>query len=124
MVFPDEPTPGMRATTDHLLRSFAYNVNVRIVDEGRPNVVDSIRVHEVGVRRNGYLPDIDVGCRGDGSSTAVAAPPMDPVVIYPEDHHGVRVSAVLVQHVAVFPAFGFRFDTPRLGGLLRRHRGV
>jgi ribonuclease BN (tRNA processing enzyme) len=34
------------------------------------------------------------------------------VVIYPEDDHGVTVSAVLVQHAPVFPAFGFRFDTP------------
>ena len=38
---------------------------------------------------------------------------MDPVVIYPEDDHGVQVSAVLVQHAPVFPAFGFRFDTPQ-----------
>jgi ribonuclease BN (tRNA processing enzyme) len=36
---------------------------------------------------------------------------MDPVVIHPEDDHGVTVSAVLVQHAPVFPAFGFRFDT-------------
>jgi ribonuclease BN (tRNA processing enzyme) len=37
---------------------------------------------------------------------------MEPVVILPEDDHGVTVSAVLVQHAPVFPAFGFRFDTP------------
>jgi ribonuclease BN (tRNA processing enzyme) len=37
---------------------------------------------------------------------------MDPVVIHPEDDHGVQVSAILVRHAPVFPAFGFRFDTP------------
>jgi ribonuclease BN (tRNA processing enzyme) len=37
---------------------------------------------------------------------------MEPVVIYPEDDHGVTVSAILVQHAPVFPALGFRFDTP------------
>jgi ribonuclease BN (tRNA processing enzyme) len=113
LVYPDDPMPGLRATVDHLLRAFAYNVNLRIADEGRIDVTQSLRVHEIGVRREGYEPDIDLGCAGDGSSEATAAPPMDPVVIYPEDDHGVRVSAVLVQHAPVFPAFGFRFDTPR-----------
>jgi ribonuclease BN (tRNA processing enzyme) len=94
------------------MRAYAYNINIRIADEGRPNVADSLRVHEVGVRRDDYVPDIDLGCSGDASSEAAAAPPMEPVVIYPEDDHGVQVSAVLVQHAPVFPAFGFRFDTP------------
>jgi ribonuclease BN (tRNA processing enzyme) len=112
LVFPDQPTPGTRDTVDHLMRAYAYNINLRIADEGRPNVADSLRVHELGARRDGYEPDIDVGCSGDASSEAAAAPPMEPVVIYPEDDHGVQVSAVLVQHAPVFPAFGFRFDTP------------
>ena len=111
-VFPDEPTPGMRATTEHLLRSFAYNINLRVADEGRSNVADAVRIHEIGVARDGYQPDIDLGCEADGSRESSVAPPMDPVVIYPEDDHGVTVSAVLVQHPPVFPAFGFRFDTP------------
>ena len=37
---------------------------------------------------------------------------MEPVVIQPEDGHGVTVSAILVQHAPVFPALGYRFDTP------------
>jgi ribonuclease BN (tRNA processing enzyme) len=112
MAYPDEPTPGLRATVDKLMGAFAYNINLRIADEGRQNVLDSIRVREVGVRRDGYEPDIDLGCTGGGTPEA-AAPPMEPVVIRPEDDRGVRVSAVLVQHAPVFPAFGFRFDTPR-----------
>ena len=112
LAFPDEPTPGIRGTVDHLLRAFAYNINLRVADEGRANVADSIRVHEIGVRRAGYVPDIDLGVAADGSSAAAAAPPMDPVVIYPEDDRGVVVSAALVQHAPAFPALGFRFDTP------------
>jgi ribonuclease BN (tRNA processing enzyme) len=110
--FPDEPTPGMRATTDLLLRSFAYNINVRLAGEGRSTVVDRIRVHEIGVSGGAAPADLGLGVVADASSPVAAAPPMDPVVIYPEDDHGVQVSAILVQHAPVFPALGFRFDTP------------
>jgi ribonuclease BN (tRNA processing enzyme) len=119
VAFPDAPAPGIRALVEHVLRAHAYNINLRIADEGRPSVVESVRVHEIGVTRDGAgasgrpgAPDIDLGCMGDGSSAAAAAPPMDPVVVYPIDDRGVTVSAVLVQHAPVFPAFGFRFDTP------------
>lgn len=112
VVFPGDPTPGLRATMEHLWQAFAYNINLRVADEGRANAADSLRVHEIGVRRDAYSPDIDLGVVGDGSSPAAAAPEMDPVLIYSEDDHGVSVSAILVQHAPVFPAFGFRFDTP------------
>jgi ribonuclease BN (tRNA processing enzyme) len=114
VVFPDAPAPGIRALVEHVLRAHAYNINLRIADEGRPSVVDSVRVHEIGVTHDGAdAPDIDLGCVGDGSSAAAAAPAMEPVVVHPTDDRGVTVSAVLVQHAPVFPAFGFRFDTPR-----------
>lgn len=112
LVFPDTPTPGMRDTLDQLLRAFAYNINLRIADEGRSSVTDSVKVHEIGVRRDGFEPDIDLDCVADGSGPASAAPAMEPIVIYPEDDHGVTVSTILVQHAPAFPAFGFRFDTP------------
>jgi ribonuclease BN (tRNA processing enzyme) len=112
LAFADEPTPGIRATMGHLMQAFAYNINLRVADEGRINVAESVRVHEVGVRNGDYTPDVDLGVAGDGSSPTAASPPMEPVEIYPEDDHGVRVSAILVQHAPVFPAFGFRFDTP------------
>src|SRR5262245_22391697 len=38
LAFPEDPTPGTRATLDHLMRAFAYNINLRIADEGRINV--------------------------------------------------------------------------------------
>lgn len=112
LAYSDAHAQGMRATLEHLLRAFAYNIDVRVADEGRNPVTDSVRVHEIGVRRDGFQPDVDLGCVGDGGSAASAAPTMDPVVISPEDDHGVTVSAILVQHAPVFPALGFRFDTP------------
>jgi ribonuclease BN (tRNA processing enzyme) len=69
-------------------------------------------VHEIGVSRDDYTPDIEIAVVADCTSETSAAPPMEPVVIYAEDDRGVQVSAVLVQHAPVFPAFGFRFDTP------------
>jgi ribonuclease BN (tRNA processing enzyme) len=110
--FAEEPTPGIRGVVEHLMRAFAYNINVRVADEGRHPVNESLRVHEIGVRRGEYIPDIDLGVTGDGSSASSSAPPMEPVVIQPEDDHGVTVSAILVQHAPVFPALGYRFDTP------------
>ena len=104
LVFPDAPTPGLRATVEQLLRAYAYNINLRIADEGRLPVTESVRVHEIG--EGGGLPDVA------GRDEASVAPDMAPVVVHPEDDHGVTVSAVLVQHAPVFPAFGFRFDTP------------
>ena len=112
VVFPDEPTPGMRATVEHLLRAFAYNINLRIADEDRSNVVEAIRVRRGRGPARGLRPGHRPRLPRDGSSAAAAAPPMEPVVVHRDDDRGVEVSAVLVQHAPVFPAFGFRFETP------------
>ena len=53
----------MRATVDHLLRAFAYNINLRIADEDRSNVVEAIRV----VERSGS------GARGTSPTSISAA---------------------------------------------------
>jgi ribonuclease BN (tRNA processing enzyme) len=112
LLFPDEPTPGIAGYVDRLLSAFAFNINVRIADEGRPNFLDLLRVHEIGVTRDGYTPHVDLGVSGSGRSAEVSAPDMDPVVIRPEDDNGVTISATLVQHAPVFPALGYRIDTP------------
>ena len=112
VLFPEEPTPGVAHMTELLFRAFAYNLNERMADEGRHDVTSCIKVHEIGVRRDGCEPDIDLGVVADGSSPSAAAPAMDPVEIQPTDAHGVRVTAVLVQHAPVFPALAYRFDTP------------
>ena len=128
LVFPDEPTPGHRARTR---RPPAAGVRLqhqpprrrRGPRQRRPNRCAS---HEIGVRRDGYVArHRPRRRRPTAARRASAAPPMEPVVIYPEDDHGVQVSAVLVQHAPVFPAFGFRVrHAARLGGVLGRHRRV
>ncbi|MEO7371991.1 MAG: MBL fold metallo-hydrolase [Ilumatobacteraceae bacterium] len=112
LLFPDAPTPGIRGLTDKLFQAFAYNINVRIADEARSDVTANVFVNEIGVAHGGYVPDIDLGVEASGASMATAAPDMAPVEISPLDDNGVRVTAILVQHAPVFPAFAYRFDTP------------
>ncbi|MEY2400367.1 MAG: hypothetical protein QOJ08_478 [Ilumatobacteraceae bacterium] len=112
VLFPDAPTPGIRVLTQKLFEAFAYNINVRIADEARKDLTANVFVHEVGVCHEGYRPDIDLHVEASGASMTTAAPPMEPVEIYPLDANGVRVTAILVQHAPVFPAFAYRFDTP------------
>jgi len=112
VLFPDDPTPGIRGLTRKLFEAFAYNINVRIADEGRTDVTANVSVHELGVAHDDYRPDIDLGVVASGASVQSAAPPMEPVEVYPCDDAGVRVTAILVQHAPVFPALAYRFDTP------------
>lgn len=109
---PEEPAPGTAAMVEHQLAAYAYNINIRIATEGRKDFTDRITVREIGVAGHGPAPDIDLGVVASGESPATAAPAMDPVEILPEDEHGVRVTAILVQHAPVFPALAYRFDTP------------
>ena len=112
LLFPAAPTPGIRGLTEKVFEAFAYNINVRIADEGRSDLTANVFVHELGVAHDDYRPDIDLGVLASGASMASAAPPMEPVEIYPLDDNGVRVMAILVQHAPVFPAVAYRFDTP------------
>jgi ribonuclease BN (tRNA processing enzyme) len=111
-LFPESPTPGIAGFTQKLFQAFAYNINVRIADEGRSDLTRNVRVHEIGVARDDYMPDIDLAVVASGASLASASPLMDPVEVYPLDDKGVRVTAILVQHAPVFPALAYRFDTP------------
>jgi ribonuclease BN (tRNA processing enzyme) len=99
------------------MAAFAYNINVRVLDEGRPPLPDSIRVREINVadatRPDAHEPaDLILDIAASAASPADSAPPMEPVEVFRDDERGVVVSAALVQHAPVFPAFGYRFDTP------------
>jgi ribonuclease BN (tRNA processing enzyme) len=111
-LFPAAPTPGTKAMVAKLFEAYAYNINVRMADEGRAGLVDNVHVHDVGVAHGSYLPDCDLAVDADGATMASAAPAMEPVAIHPEDDNGVRISTILVQHAPVFPALAYRFDTP------------
>lgn len=79
---------GTRGLVDHTLEAFSYDLNIRVTDEARPVMSDLINPVEIA------LPQT--------SAT-------EPFLVYEDDH--VKVTAVLVDHPPVHPAFGFRFDT-------------
>ena len=79
---------GTRGLVDHTLEAFSYDLNIRVTDEARPVMSDLINPVEIA------LPQ-------------TSAP--EPFLVYEDDH--VKVTAVLVDHPPVHPAFGFRFDT-------------
>jgi ribonuclease BN (tRNA processing enzyme) len=73
--------PPIEAMTRAFLDLNAYDLDVRVVDEGRPKLADLVRPHAL----------TNAG-----------------VVL---ENEQVRVTAALVNHPPVEPAFGYRFDT-------------
>jgi ribonuclease BN (tRNA processing enzyme) len=113
--FPQDPTPGLSAMTDYLFRAFAFNINARMADEGRPDLISRIRTHDIGYAGGQRRPAIDLralGIDAHGATPETAAPTIEPFVVRPTDEQGVTISATLVQHAPVFPALGYRIDTP------------
>ena len=96
---PENPTPGTVEMTDYLYQAFATDENDRMRDNNRPDLRELVKVNDI------QLPRID----GFKSPNSSPSPPMDPFVVWKDDH--VSVSATLVHHAPIFPAFAFRFDT-------------
>ncbi len=96
-VAPDNPTPGITELTARLNEGYAYSHNIFIRETAIRDVTTLQDVHDITV------PDVGADPLGD------TAPPMDPFAVFEDDR--VKVSAVLVPHGPVFPAFAFRFDT-------------
>lgn len=91
------PTPGLIDTTQARVAAHAYDLNIRMREAGRSDLTALIDPHEIP------LPaDLDAGVDR-------VAPPMRPLVVAEDER--VRVTAVLVEHPPVFPAFAYRFDT-------------
>lgn len=96
-VHPEEPTPGLTDFLTASIAATAYDINIRIRDEGWPDIRNSIRPNDI------RLPDVDATATGD------IAPAMQPFLVMEDDY--VRVTAILARHPPVFPSFAFRFDT-------------
>lgn len=73
--------PPLHDMVEHFFRFQAYDIEIRISDEGRPPLRPLLREREI----------------------------VGPGVVHEDDR--VRVTAVLVDHPPVVPAFGYRFDT-------------
>ena len=74
--------PPLQKITDSFLETNAYDINIRIPDEGRPPLKPMIFVHEFS--QGGVVLEKD----------------------------RVKVTAALVNHPPVVPSFAYRFDTP------------
>lgn len=90
------PTPGTRDLIEHMILGGAYDLNIRMRDEGAPNIHDIIAVHDI---------DPPPGANPLTNLT----PAMKPFAVYEDDR--VKVTATLVAHPPVFPALAYRFDT-------------
>jgi ribonuclease BN (tRNA processing enzyme) len=97
-VFPDEPTPCVARMFELLMRAYATDINDRLYDSLRPTPHDWFHARDIVVPPDaGFHPNDH------------PAPDMAPFPVYEDD--AVRVTATLVQHAPMAPAFGFRFDT-------------
>ena len=97
LVSPDNPTPGLADLTRRHIEGHAFDLNVRMREAGRSDLTDLIVPSEIAVPAE------------VGADQLRVAPPMSPVLVTEDDD--VRVTAILVDHAPVFPAFAFRFDT-------------
>jgi ribonuclease BN (tRNA processing enzyme) len=91
---PANPAPGLAATTEALHQAFAYTSNIFIRDLGTGDIQDLVKVKEIAVP--------------PGSDYRNRSPKMDPFPVMSDDN--VTVTATLVSHYDVYPAFAFRFD--------------
>ena len=94
-----DPTPGLAATTAALQQAFAYTNNIFIRDMGTDDIEGLIDVVEIAVP--------------PGSNYLDRSPPTAPFPVMSDDN--VTVTATLVSHYDVYPAFGFRFDLKKSG---------
>jgi ribonuclease BN (tRNA processing enzyme) len=94
-----DPTPGLAAATKALQQAFAYTNNIFIRDMGTDDIEGLIDVVEIAVP--------------PGSSYLDRAPKTVPFPVTSDDN--VAVTATLVSHYDVYPAFGFRFDLKKSG---------
>ncbi|MGW5746773.1 MBL fold metallo-hydrolase [Amycolatopsis sp. NPDC003861] len=98
VVCPDDPVPGFAATVRHLYQAFATDINDRMRDNGCGHPDLLLAAHDIA------LP---AGVPFDPETAP--APPMDPFRVYHDER--VEVSAILVRHAPMAPAYAFRFDT-------------
>ncbi|CAA9230118.1 MAG: hypothetical protein AVDCRST_MAG10-1122 [uncultured Acidimicrobiales bacterium] len=95
---PANPTPGLVDMTDSQFEAHAYDINIRMREAGRHDLRSMVVPHEI------VVPSHVGACAPDR-----VAPTMDPLLV--EEDDDVRITATLVLHAPVFPAFAYRFDT-------------
>jgi ribonuclease BN (tRNA processing enzyme) len=96
---PAHPAPGLADTTASLQTAFAYTNNIFIRDMGIDDIGKLAEVVEIAVP--------------PGSDYRNRSPRTAPFPVMEDEN--VVVTATLVAHYDVYPAFGFRFDLKRSG---------
>jgi ribonuclease BN (tRNA processing enzyme) len=98
-ICPADPAPGLAAMTAGLQQAFAYTNNIFIRDMGIDDIAELANVIEITVP--------------PGSDYLNRSPKTEPFPVMSDDN--VSVTATLVSHYDVYPAFGFRFDLKKSG---------
>ena len=97
IVNPSSPNPGTKEMTDKIYEAFAADLNDNILDSGMPNPHKYINANDIKIPE-GIVPSAD------------GVPPrMPPFEIYRDEL--IKVTATLVPHPPMYPAFALRFDT-------------
>jgi ribonuclease BN (tRNA processing enzyme) len=95
---PSRPAPGTVDMTTFLQAGYATDLNDNMADGGRPHPQKYLHAQDILIPASA------------GASPANPAPRMASFQVYKDEQ--VAVSAILVNHAPIFPAFAFRFDTP------------
>jgi len=99
VVNPENPTPGTVDMTNYLYQAYALDINDRLRDAHRPDLRTLMQVHDIAI------PTVN----GFRSPNETPVPKMEPFLVHEDER--VRVTATLVNHFPIWPAFAFRFDT-------------
>lgn len=95
---PENPVPGIVDTTKYYMQAYSLDINDRMRDGRNAGLDTYFDVHDIAIPRgHGYHPNTN------------HTPKMEPWKIYEDDR--VKVTATLVDHFPVVPAFGFRIDS-------------
>src|ERR1700719_440461 len=82
--------PPLGKIVANFLDSVGYDIDIRMEDEGRPDLRKLVRVHEF---------EVPSSASSAGSATVL-------------ERDGLRVSATAVRHPPITHAYAYRFDTP------------
>jgi len=97
-VAPAQPTPGTTAMFRHLVEAYATDINDRVLNALRPSPEELFAPSDIAIPDGiGYHPNEN------------PYPDMSPFPVFEDER--VRVTATLVAHAPLTPAFGFRFDS-------------
>lgn len=91
------PTPGTVEMFHGLMEAHATDINDRVLDSLRPSPTDLFEPQDIAIPSDsGYHPNDN------------PTPDMEPFEVFRDE--AVRVTATLVRHPPMAPAFAFRFD--------------